>query len=33
VVLNRLKAFLLSWVVIWILWGLIAWDLIVVGKS
>ena len=33
VVLNRLKAFLLSWFVIWIMWGLIAWDLIVVGKS
>lgn len=33
IVLHRLKAFLLSWVMLWILWGLIAWDLIVVGKS
>ena len=33
IVLHRLKAFLLSWVILGILWGLIVWDLIVVGKS
>ena len=33
VVLNRLTAFMTSWVLLWILWGLIAWDLMVAGRG
>jgi hypothetical protein len=32
-VMHRLRAFLVSLIVLWTMWGLIAWDLVVAGKG
>jgi hypothetical protein len=32
-VMHRLRAFLASLIVLWMMWGLVAWDLIVAGRG